>query len=54
VVIHLLVAYAPTAEADEAEKTEFYNALENAIWEARHELLIILGDFNARLLHKQF
>ena len=46
----ILSAYAPTASADPGEKDKFYQDLSEIVAENGGSLVIILGDFNARIL----
>ncbi|XP_016333487.1 uncharacterized protein LOC107681684 [Sinocyclocheilus anshuiensis] len=44
--------YAPTEEANDAEKEEFYDVLQAVIDEIpRHDLKIVIGDMNAQFSH---
>ena len=46
----LIVAYAPTDVADEEDKDRFYSSLQSVLDKTRrHDVLIMLGDFNARV-----
>ena len=48
---HIIVAYAPTAEAPRFEKEEFYYQVGELIKKVpKHEFLLINGDFNAKLI----
>ena len=46
----IISAYAPTAAADTEEKTRFYHGLRNILAENGGAMVIIHGDFNARIL----
>ena len=49
-MVTFIAAYAPTENADQASKDKFYQDLSNAISsEPPHNILIVLGDFNARI-----
>ena len=44
-----LTAYAPTEEAGDSVKEEFYYALQATLdIVARHDFIILMGDFNAK------
>ena len=44
----MIVAYAPTEEANDADKDSFYNDLAYVIESVpAHDNLLLLGDFNA-------
>ena len=46
----LISAYAPTLDADEERKDEFYEALDRIIVSIpKDDKVILLGDFNARV-----
>ena len=47
----ILSVYAPTAATDPDEKTQFYEQVGNIITDNGGAYLIILGDFNAKILH---
>jgi exonuclease III len=49
--IHIISAYAPTAEADLAEKERFSETLE-LLYKAiqKHEICYLGGDFNAKII----
>ena len=51
--IMIIGAYAPTAQAEQHKKDQFYDALTNLVKEhqAKH-IIHILGDFNARIQHQ--
>ena len=45
----VLVCYAPTEEAEDEEKTRFYDQLQAAVEDVpAHDMLLMIGDFNAR------
>ena len=45
----VIEAYAPTEEAEDSVKEEFYNALQATLdTVARHDFIILMGDFNAK------
>eukprot|EP00973_Karenia_brevis_P079705 11060110-Karenia_brevis.AAC.1 len=47
---YIIVAYAPTAEGEEALKTQFYSQLTTQTHRfAKKGTTYVLGDFNARL-----
>ena len=51
--ITIFGVYAPTEHAENSDKVAFYDRLEKAIEHvARHDLLIVAGDFNARVGHE--
>ena len=46
----IIACYAPTEEAEEEEKDEFYEQLEEEIRTTpRHDVLMVIGDLNARV-----
>ena len=46
----IIASYAPTEEAEEEEKDEFYEQLEEEIRTTpRHDVLMVIGDLNARV-----
>ncbi len=46
----IIACYAPTKEAEEDEKDEFYEQLEEEILTTpRHDVLMVIGDLNARV-----
>ena len=46
----IIACYAPTEEAEEKEKDEFYEQLEEEIRTTRrHDALVVIGDLNARV-----
>ena len=45
----LVVAYAPTEQSEEKEKDGFYETLSETYQATRGDLVIVAGDFNARL-----
>jgi len=46
--LSVIVAYAPTEEANDADKDSFYNDLAYVIESVpAHDNLLLLGDFNA-------
>jgi hypothetical protein len=45
----MLYAHAPTEDKDEMEKEEFYDLSKTCDQTAKFEMLIILGDFNAKI-----
>ena len=46
----IIACYAPTEEAEEEEKDEFYEQLEEEIRTTpRHGVLMVIGDFKARI-----
>ena len=46
----IIACYAPTVEAEEEEKDEFYEQLEEEIRTTpRHDVLMVIGDLNARV-----
>ena len=46
----IVACYAPTEEAEEEEKDEFYEQLEEEIRTTpRHDVLMVIGDLNARV-----
>lgn len=48
----VIQVYAPTEEANDAEKDEFYDVLQTVIDEIpRHDLKIVIGDMNAQFSH---
>ena len=48
--INLIVAYAPTADADESVLEMFYETLDNLYKNCKsQEINILLGDFNAKV-----
>ena len=48
--IHVISCYAPTLPASEADKSTFYDNLQQALNEVpSRELYLVLGDFNARV-----
>jgi len=51
--VNLLViqCYAPTNEAEEKTKTEFYEKLQEAVRKgtASRDIVIVMGDFNAKI-----
>ncbi|XP_064645936.1 craniofacial development protein 2-like [Lineus longissimus] len=50
VKLSVLVNYAPTEVADDADKDDFYDGLQSTIDRIpNHDVLLLLGDFNARL-----
>jgi exonuclease III len=51
--INMLSAYAPTEEKDDTETEEFYDFLSKTCDQIpKYDMLIILGDFNAKLVEK--
>jgi exonuclease III len=53
--ITVISAYAPTNDKDDQEKERFYENLEevcNGI--PRHKMLIIMGDFSAKICNKEY
>ena len=45
----VVVSYAPTEEAEEEKKDDFYDQLQTAIEDVpTHDMLLIIGDLNAR------
>jgi exonuclease III len=51
--IQILVAYATTATASDEEKDAFYELLQDAIDASGFVDTVILGDMNAKLLHRK-
>ena len=47
--LKLVSVYAPTMQRSQEEKELFYQCLTNVLRTERDDLLIILGDFNARV-----
>jgi hypothetical protein len=47
--LHVISAYAPTSEAEDAELETFYDILRKAVQTCRNGRVLILGDFNAKL-----
>ena len=48
--LSILVAYAPIEHADEEDKDQFYSALQAALEDIpSHDVLLVMGDFNARV-----
>ena len=46
----VIACYAPTENAEEEIKDEFYDQLEEEIWTTpRHDVLMVVGDLNARV-----
>ena len=46
----VIACYAPTEDAEEEIKDEFYDQLEEEIWTTpRHDVLMVVGDLNARV-----
>ena len=45
----IIAYYAPTEEAEEEEKDEFYKQLEEIRTTPRHDVLMVIGDLNARV-----
>ena len=46
----IIACYAPTEEAEEEEKDEFYEQIEEGIRTTpRHDVLMVIGDLNARV-----
>ena len=46
----IILAYAPTNEAEDDEKESFYNQLDDVTLSVpRHDLLMVIGDFNAKV-----
>ena len=53
--ISVVVAYAPTEDADENEKDKFYKTLTDTFDELpRHDLKLLLGDFNAKVTSDRY
>lgn len=53
--ISVVNAYAPTEDADEEEKVEFYEKLEEICGDIpRNDMLIIAGDFNAKIGKEEY
>uniref|UniRef100_A0A914WP47 Craniofacial development protein 2-like n=1 Tax=Plectus sambesii TaxID=2011161 RepID=A0A914WP47_9BILA len=50
--LHIIQVYAPTSAADDEEIERFYNDLEEEI-NKRSTYLVIMGDLNAKVGHKQ-
>ena len=49
----LIQAYAPTSDADEEEREEVYNCLEELLeCTPRKDVVIVMGDFNAKIGHQ--
>jgi len=47
--LSIVVVYAPTEDAPEEEKDRFYEAMQSTLLAIpRHDVLLVLGDFNAR------
>ena len=54
-VVNLVIVYAPTELAEKQEKDNFYATLANFIQDIPpHNMLILLGDFNARMSCQHF
>ncbi|XP_028654659.1 craniofacial development protein 2-like [Erpetoichthys calabaricus] len=50
VKVTVIQIYAPTKESDEAAKAAFYDQLQDELTTVpRHDLLLVIGDFNAQL-----
>ena len=48
--LSIIIAYAPTDTSEGEEKDEFYDALQSILKDVpRHDVLLVLGDFNARV-----
>ena len=48
--LSVIVAYAPTEDADDTAKTEFYQQLSDTFDELPgHDIKLVMGDFNARI-----
>ena len=47
----IIQCYAPTNEAEEKTKTEFYEKLQEAVRKgtASRDIVIVMGDFNAKI-----
>ena len=45
----IIACYAPTEEAEEEEKDELYEQLEEIRTTPRHDVLMVIGDINARV-----
>ena len=46
----IVVCYAPTDVAEAEEKDQFYQSFEEVLQSAHaHDLLVVIGDFNARV-----
>ncbi len=45
----ILQIYAPTQQASQEERDEFYEVLQNTLWEGREYYNIIIGDYTAKL-----
>ena len=53
VEISIIGAYAPTAQATDKQKDQFYNTLDNETRKAKNRgFTLIVGDFNARIQGK--
>ena len=49
----LIQVYAPTSDADEEEREEVYNCLEELLEHTpRKDAVIVMGDFNAKIGHQ--
>ncbi|KAI8514635.1 hypothetical protein Bbelb_072260 [Branchiostoma belcheri] len=48
--LSVVVAYAPTNDADGEDKDKFYSALQGVLEDIpRHDVMVLMGDFNARV-----
>ena len=53
--ITLVSVYAPTEESEEEEKDNFYENLDKTFQKvSKHDMIIILGDLNAKIGRESF